>query len=46
MLKELIQKLNEILGAVEVLTTENETMKNEIKVKEIRIVELEGLVVE
>ena len=46
MLKELIQELNEILGAIEVLTTENETMKNEIKVKEIRIVELEGLVVE
>ena len=46
MLKELIQKLNEILGAVEILTTENETMKNEIKVKEDRIVELEGLVVE
>ena len=37
MLKELIQKLNEILGAVEVLTTENETMENEIKVKESRI---------
>ena len=37
MLKELIQKLNKIMGAVEVLTTENETMKNEIKVKESRI---------
>ena len=37
MLKELIQELNEILGAVEVLTTENETMKNEVKVKEDRI---------
>ena len=34
MLKELIQKLNKIMGAVEVLATENETMKNEIKVKE------------
>ena len=29
MLKELIQELNEIFGAVEVLTTENETMENE-----------------
>ena len=37
MLKELVQELNEILGAVEVLTTENETMKNEVKVKEDRI---------
>ena len=37
MLKKLIQELNEILGAVETLTTENETMKNEIKVKENRI---------
>ena len=46
MLKELIQELNKIMGVVEVLTTENETMKNEIKVKESRIVELEGLVVE
>ena len=38
MLKELVQELNEILGAVEVLTTENETMKNEVKVKEDRII--------
>ena len=37
MLRELIQEVNEILGAVEVLTTENEAMKNEIKVKEDRI---------
>ena len=37
MLRELVQKVNEILGAVEVLATENETMKNEIKVKESRI---------
>ena len=37
MLKELVQELNEILGAVEVLTTENETMKNEVKVKEDRV---------
>ena len=37
MLRELVQEVNEILGAVEVLTTENETMKNEIKVKEDRI---------
>ena len=37
MLKKLIQELNEILGVVEVLTTENEAMKNEIKVKENRI---------
>ena len=37
MLKELVQEVNEILGAVEVLTTENEAMKNEIKVKEDRI---------
>ena len=42
MLKKLIQELNEILGVVEVLTTENEAMKNEIKVKENRIVELEA----
>ena len=27
MLKELVQELNEILGAVETLTAENETMK-------------------
>ena len=38
MLKELVQEVNEILGAVEVLTTENETMKNEVKVKEDRVV--------
>ena len=37
MLKKLIQELNEILGVVEVLTTENEAMKNEIKVKEDKI---------
>ena len=37
MLRELVQEVNEILGAVEVLTTENETMKNEVKVKENRI---------
>ena len=37
MLKELVQELNEILVAVETLTTENETMKNEVKVKESRI---------
>ena len=37
MLKELVQEVNEILGAVEVLTTENETMKNEVKVKEDRV---------
>ena len=37
MLKELVQELNEILGAVETLTTENETMKNEVKVKEDKI---------
>ena len=37
MLRELVQEVNEILGAVEVLTTENETMKNEVKVKEDRI---------
>ena len=37
MLKELVQELNEILVAVETLTTENESMKNEIKVKEDRI---------
>ena len=36
-LKELVQDLNEILGTVEALTTENETMKNEVKVKEDRI---------
>ena len=36
MLKEL-QELNEILVAVETLTAENETMKNEVKVKEDRI---------
>ena len=36
MLKELVQELNEILGAVETLTAENENMKNEIKVKEDR----------
>ena len=42
MLKELVQELNEILGAVETLTAENENMKNEIKVKENRIVELEA----
>ena len=34
MLRKLIQELNEVLGVVEVLTTENETMENEIKVKE------------
>ena len=28
MLKELVQELNEILGAVETLTAENENMKN------------------
>ena len=27
MLKELVQEVNKILGAVEALTTENETMK-------------------
>ena len=37
MLKKLIQELNEILGVVEVLTAENENMKNEIKVKENKI---------
>ena len=37
MLKELVQEVNEILGAVETLTTENKTMKNEVKVKEDRI---------
>ena len=37
MLKELVQELNEILGAVETLTTETENMKNEVKVKEDRI---------
>ena len=37
MLRELVQEVNKILGAVEVLTTENETMKNEVKVKEDRI---------
>ena len=37
MLKELVQELNEILVAVETLTTENENMKNEVKVKEDRI---------
>ena len=37
MLRELVQEVNEILGAVEVLTTENETMKNEVKVKEDRV---------
>ena len=37
MLKELVQELNEILGVVETLTTENETMKNEVKVKEDKI---------
>ena len=37
MLKELVQELNEILVAVETLTAENETMKNEIKVKEDKI---------
>ena len=37
MLKELVQELNEILGVVETLTTENETMKNEVKGKEDRI---------
>ena len=37
MLKELVQELNEILGAVGTLTVENENMKNEIKVKEDRI---------
>ena len=36
-LKELVQELNEILGVVETLTTENETMKNEVKVKEDKI---------
>ena len=46
MLKELVQELNEILGAVETLTAENENMKNEIKVKENRIVELEAQVPE
>lgn len=37
MLRELVQEANEILGAVEALTTENETMKNEVKVKEDKI---------
>ena len=37
MLKELVQELNEILGAVETLTAENETVKKEIKVKENRV---------
>ena len=37
MLKELVQELNEILVAAETLTAENETMKNEVKVKEDRI---------
>ena len=37
MLKELVQELNEILVAVKTLTAENETMKNEIKVKENKI---------
>ena len=37
MLKKLIQELNEILGAVETLTAENKTMKNEVKVKEDKI---------
>ena len=37
MLKELVQELNEILGVVETLTTENKTMKNEVKVKEDKI---------
>ena len=37
MLKELVQELNEILGVVETLTIENETMKNEVKVKEDKI---------
>ena len=37
MLKELKQELNEILGAVVTLTAENENMKNEIKIKENRI---------
>ena len=37
MLKKLVQELNEILGVVEILTTENETMKNEVKVKEDKI---------
>ena len=37
MLRELVQEVNEILGAVEVLATENETMKNEVKVKEDRV---------
>ena len=37
MLKELVQELNENLGAVETLTAENETMKNEVKVKEDKI---------
>ena len=37
MLRELVQEVNEILGAIEVLTTENETMKNEVKVKEDRV---------
>ena len=38
MLEELVQESNEILGAVETLTTENKKYeKNEIKVKEDRI---------
>ena len=37
MLRELVQEANEILGAVETLTIENKTMKNEVKVKESRI---------
>ena len=37
MSKELVQELNEILGVVGTLTVENENMKNEIKVKEDRI---------
>ena len=37
MLRELVQEVNEILGVVETLTTKNETMKNEVKVKEDRI---------
>lgn len=37
MLKKLIQGLNEIWGIVEILTAENKTMKNEVKVREDRI---------
>ena len=38
MLKELVQELNEILGAVGTLTAENENTKNEVKVKGSRII--------